>query len=79
MKEYDVVEVTRDREEYAKRNIHKGDIGTIMMPERNGYVLVYFDGEILQDENGIYYTSDIDIGIRTGDLKVIKEYTPMNS
>ncbi len=79
MKEYDIVEVIKDRAEYAKRGIHKGDIGTIMSEERNGYILVYFDGEIFQDEDGVYSTSDIDIGMRTDDLKVVKEYYPRQS
>ena len=71
MKEYDAVELIKDRAEYTKRGIHKGDIGTISIGERNGYVLVLFSGKIEDDPY-----ADIDVGIRVDDLKVIKEYLP---
>ncbi len=76
MKEYDRVELIKDREEYNKAGVKKGDQGIILGGERNGYFLVYFDGEILQDENGVYYTTEIDVGVYRDDLKVIHECVP---
>lgn len=74
MKEYDRVELIRDRAEYLKRGVKKGDRGVILGGERSGYFLVYFDGEIKQDENGVYYTTEIDIGVPEKDLRVLDEW-----
>ncbi len=70
MKELDYVELIKDRAEYAKEGVYKGDRGIISLGERNGYVLVLFSGKIQDDP-----AADIDIGIRIDDLKVIREYT----
>lgn len=69
MKELDYVELIKDRTEYAKVGIYKGDRGVISLGERNGYVLVLFSGKIEDDP-----AADIDVGIRIVDLKVIREY-----
>lgn len=69
MKELDYVELIKDRTEYAKVGVYKGDRGVISLGERNGYVLVLFSGKI--EDNP---AADIDVGIRTVDLKVIREY-----
>lgn len=70
MKELDYVELIKDRAEYAKEDVYKGDCGVISLGERNGYVLVLFSGKIEGNP-----AADIDVGIRIGDLKVIREYT----
>ncbi len=41
MKELDRVKLIPDRAEYAEKGVHKGDVGILMMGERNGYVLVF--------------------------------------
>ena len=69
MKELDYVELIKDRTEYAKVGIYKGDRGVISLGERNGYVLVLFSGKIEDDP-----AADIDVGICIVDLKVIREY-----
>lgn len=69
MKELDYVELIKDRTEYAKVGVYKGDRGVISLGERNGHVLVLFSGKIEGDP-----AADIDVGIRTVDLKVIREY-----
>ena len=74
MKEYDRVVLIKDRAEYRKAGVKPGDRGVILGCERNGYFLVYFDGEIEQDENGVYYTTEIDVGVRAEDLKVLNEW-----
>ena len=74
MKEYDRVELIKDRAEYKKAGVKSGDKGVILGGERSGYVLVYFDGEIVQDENGVYCTTEIDVGIRAEDLKILNEW-----
>lgn len=74
MKEYDRVKLINDRAEYKKAGIRKGDKGVILGDNRNGYFLVYFDGEIKQDENGVYYSTEIDVGVRAEDLEVLNEW-----
>lgn len=74
MKEYDRVELIKDRAEYIERGVHKGDRGVILGDNRSGYFLVYFDGEIKQDEDGVYYSTEIDVGVRAEDLKVLTEW-----
>lgn len=71
MKEYDRVELIRECSEYQKHGLKLGDRGIILGEERNGYVLVYFDGTINQNADGVYCTTEIDAGIKPEDLKVI--------
>ena len=53
MKELERVELIRDRAEYAQRGIKVGHKGTVMLgDERNGYVLVFFDGEYYKNKYG---------------------------
>ena len=74
MKELDRVMLIKDRDEYRKAGVKVGDTGIIMGEERyGGYVLVYFDGEIYQDEDGVYCTKEKDVGVRKEDLKVIPD------
>lgn len=75
MKEYDRVELIRDRAEYLKRGVKKGDRGVILGGERSGYFLVYFDGEIVQEEGtGAYCSTEIGIGVPEKDLRVLDEW-----
>lgn len=76
MKELDRVVLTKDRAEYAKRGVHKGDVGTLMMGERNGYVLVFFDGEPYTTSEGFTLLSEIDIGVRVEDLETLDKDSP---
>lgn len=69
MKELDYVELIKDRAEYNKRGVYKGDRGVISLGDRNGYVLVLFSGKVPDDP-----CADIAVGIRVEDLKVIHEY-----
>lgn len=71
MKELDRVELIKDRAEYREQGMHLGDKGIIMGEERNGYVLVIIEGEIYQNENGVYCTTEVDVAVRVEDLKVI--------
>ena len=73
MKELDRVELIKERAKYREAGVEVGDKGTIMGEERNGYVLVYFDGEIYQDKDGVYCTTEKDVGVRVEDLKVIPD------
>lgn len=74
MKELDRVMLIKDRAEYKEAGVKAGDKGIIMGAERyGGYVLVYFDGEIYQDEDGVYCTTEKDVGVRKEDLKVIPD------
>lgn len=59
------------RREYIKAGVKKGDTGIILGKERNGYVLVYFDGVIYQNEDGVYCTTEIDVGVMLADLIVV--------
>ncbi len=72
MKELDRVKLIKDRAEYAEAGVHKGDVGTLMMGERNGYVLVFFDGEYYQD-HGYTLRADIEAAVRAEDLEVIQD------
>lgn len=51
MKELDKVRFIKDRAEYAKRGVKRGDVGTILDKERNGYVLVVIDGDIYRNKD----------------------------
>lgn len=75
MKELDRVRLIKDRAEYAKEGVQKGDVGTLMMGDRNGYVLVFFDGEEYQ-AYGVTLISDIDVAVRSEDLAVLDENDP---
>ena len=73
MKELERVMLIRDRAEYEKRGVKAGHKGTIMLgEERNGYVLVYFDGEWYKNKYGFMLMHEIDVGVRVEDLKVIE-------
>lgn len=74
MKEHDRVELIKDRAEYTKVGIKKGDKGFILGGERSGYFLVCFDGEIIRDENGAYCSTENDVGVRAEDLRVLNEW-----
>lgn len=77
MKEFDRVRLIKDHADYAKEGIHKGAVGTIMMGDvRNGYVLVFFDGDEYINKDGQWVVKEIDVGVRVEDLEVIKEYSP---
>lgn len=71
MKEYDRVELIKERREYLNAGIKKGDKGVILGENRNGYWLVVFDGEIYQDSDGVRKTTEIDVGVLDEDLKTI--------
>lgn len=68
IKEYDVVELVVEKEEYAKSGIHKEARGCVMDAKAvQDYVEVDFSGV---DENGEYYGDCIAVKIQ--DLKVVK-------
>ena len=73
MKVLDKVKFIKDRAEYRERGVNIGDTGTVLGEERNGYVLVVIEGEIYQNKDGVYCTTDTDIGARVEDLEVVKE------
>ncbi len=73
MKEYDRVELISDKKKFIDLGLKQGDKGTILGPKRNGYWLVVFDGEIFQDEDGIWSTTEIDAAVLEEDVKVILE------
>ena len=72
MKNYDKVKLINFKNEYEKLGLKLGDTGIVMGEEKNGYVLVYFDGNIYQDKDGVYKTTEIDAGILIEDLEIIK-------
>lgn len=68
MKEYDIVELTVEKEEYAKQGAHKGMKGTILDPRNiDGQWLVVF-------ENPITFADELFVPIKEEDLKIIYEY-----
>ncbi|MBO4472863.1 MAG: hypothetical protein J5765_03545 [Clostridia bacterium] len=74
MKELERVELIKDRAEYAQRGIKVGHKGTVMLgDERNGYVLVFFDGEYYKNKYGVMVMREIDVGVRVEDLKIISD------
>ena len=73
MKEYDRVELISDKKVYKDAGVKKGDKGTILGEKRLGYWLVYFDGDMYQDKDGVWKTTEIDVGVSEEDLKVIEE------
>ena len=67
LKEYDLVELTVDREQYSKHGIYKGMQGIICCEKRiKGYALVEFS---LYGEGGCIAVIDV----RDEDLRVITE------
>ena len=73
MRELERVRLTVDRPEYEKANVKAGDKGTVMLGERNGYVLVFFDDEFYTDENGCYMMYEKEVGVRIEDLEIIHD------
>ncbi len=73
MEEYDRVELIKDRQEYLDAGIKKGDRGIILDEKLSGRWFVYFDGEIFQDTDGVWKTTEIPAAIKEEDLKVIFE------
>lgn len=61
------------KKRYTDQGIKKGDKGIVLGEERNGYWLVIFDGEIYQDEDGVWTTTEIDAAVLEEDVKVILE------
>ena len=65
LQEYDYVELTVERKEYAEEGVHKGMRGTILNPEKiRGCWQVYF-----ADETGADFAA---VPVREEDLKLIK-------
>ncbi|MDY4187403.1 MAG: hypothetical protein SOX77_06110 [Candidatus Borkfalkiaceae bacterium] len=73
MKLLNRVELIVDKKRYTDQGIKKGDKGIVLGEERNGYWLVIFDGEIYQDEDGVWTTTEIDAAVLEEDVKVILE------
>ena len=70
MKEYDIVEVTVEKEKYAKQGVHKGMQGTILDPRNiDGQWLVVF-------ENPITFADELFVPIKEEDLKLIYDSPP---
>ena len=68
LREYDAVRVLVEKEEYAKRGVHKGMVGTILEPEKiDGRWDVYFEDEEFADtiESPISET-DLELVFRPG-------------
>jgi hypothetical protein len=73
MKLLNRVELIVDKKRYTDQGIKKGDKGIVLGEERNGYWLVVFDGEIYQDADGVWTTTEIDAAVLEEDVKVILE------
>ena len=73
MKLLNRVELIVDKKRYTDQGLKKGDQGIVLGEERNGYWLVFFDGEIYQDEDGVWTTTEIDAAVLEEDVKVILE------
>ena len=73
MKLLNRVELIVDKKRYTDQGLKKGDQGIVLGEERNGYWLVIFDGEICQDEDGVWTTTEIDAAVLEEDVKVILE------
>ena len=73
MKLLNRVELIVDKKRYTDQGLKKGDRGIVLGEERNGYWLVYFDGEIFQGEDGVWQTTEIDAAVLEEDVKVILE------
>ena len=70
MKMHDKVKLTKERAEYKKAGINIHDVGIIIGENRNGYVLVCFDGETYLDADNVYKTTEKHVGIKIEDLKL---------
>ncbi len=73
MKLLNRVELIVDKKRYTDQGLKKGDKGIVLGEERNGYWLVVFDGEIYQDEDGVWTTTEIDAAVLEEDVKVVIE------
>lgn len=73
MKLLNRVELIVDKKRYNDLGLKKGDKGIVLGEERAGYWLVYFDGEIFQDVDGVWKTTEIDAAVLEEDVKVIEE------
>lgn len=73
MKLLDRVELIVDKKKFTDLGLKKGDIGTVLGEERNGYWYVVFEGEIFQGEDGIWDCTDISAAVLEEDVKVIEE------
>lgn len=73
MKLLNRVELIVDKKRYTDQGLKKGDKGIVLGEEKNGYWLVIFDGEIYQDEDGVWTTTEIDAAVLEEDVKVILE------
>ena len=74
MKELDYVRLIKDTARYREQGMNLGDVGLLMMGEaRNGYVLVVLPGEIYQDKNGVYCTTEKEVAVRVEDLEVVSD------
>ncbi len=73
MKLLNRVELISDKKKFTDLGLKKGDKGIVLGEERNGYWLVIFDGEIYQDEDGVWSTTEIDAAVLEEDVKVILE------
>lgn len=70
MKMYDRVKLIKERAEYLKAGVKINEEGIIMGENRNGYVLVVFEGDMYLDTDGVYKTTEIDVGIKIEDLEL---------
>lgn len=70
MKMYDRVKLIKERAEYLKAGAKINEEGIIMGENRNGYVLVVFEGDMYLDVDGVYKTTEIDVGIKIEDLEL---------
>ena len=70
MKMYDRVKLIKERAEYLKAGVKINEEGIIMGENRNGYVLVVFEGDMYLDSDGVYKTTEIDVGIKIEDLEL---------
>lgn len=74
MKLLNRVELIADKKRYTDLGLKKGDKGIVLGEERaGGYWLVYFDGEIFQDVDGVWKTTEVDAAVKEEDVKVIEE------
>ena len=70
MKIYDRVKLIKEKAEYLRAGAKINDEGIIMGENRNGYVLVVFEGDVYLDVDGVYKTTEIDVGIKIEDLEL---------
>lgn len=69
-KDCEQVMLIADKEEYKINGLNKGRTGFIMDPHcLNGKWLVSFSGEMVQDEEGIWGSTDIECAVKEEDLK----------